>query len=81
MQLRDATRGSFMSLPNAGGMDSQRSTLYDRRETGSDDSHIPMLQQASPKASRLRNTGSDDGIDDDMQGYSDNEPMRSPRAF
>lgn len=68
MQMRETARHTAASSQHFGGRDgSPRSTLYSRDGVGSEDSQLPMLQQAN-KGSGLRHAYSDDGTYSDDGG-------------
>jgi type II secretory pathway pseudopilin PulG len=71
-QMRETARASILSLPNNGG--SARSTMYSR-DGVSDEMTAPVLQNAAPKASGLRNyLGGDEGSE-----YEEGVTMQSSK--
>ena len=86
--MRDTARASLLSLPlgaNTNGTNSARSTLYSRDGVSSEDSNLPMLQNAGPKGSGLRHQ---QYSEEDYQGAEpvreredDGPRYRSARAF
>ncbi|KAH8119384.1 hypothetical protein DFH11DRAFT_1564710 [Phellopilus nigrolimitatus] len=76
MQMRDTAHASLLSLPlgaNTNGSNSARSTLYSR-EGLSDDSHLPMIQNAGPRGSGLRHQNHADELEG--EDYDSNNVVR-----
>ncbi|KAI5123961.1 hypothetical protein M0805_006373 [Coniferiporia weirii] len=77
MQMRDTARASLLSLPlgaNTNGTNSARSTLYSREGLSSDESHLPMLQNAGTRGSGLRHQNY--GEDSERDEYDSNNIVR-----
>lgn len=85
--MRDTARASLLSLPlgaNTNGTNSARSTLYSR-EGASEESNLPMLQNAGAKGSGLRHQQYSEeeyeGVEPVRERDDDSPRYRSGRAF